>query len=95
MIVTSLQIFESMYGELVGDYYAIVRNVVKYGAPNSICMRMKIDLAKKLGNYEQKQDQVYQDYALGPCVLVDKLAAVGNPLIEEMVTLHLITNDDE
>ena len=45
MIVTSLQHFKSMYsGELVGDNYAIVRNVVKYGAPNS--MWMKIDLTK-------------------------------------------------
>ena len=37
MIITSLQSFKSMYtGELVGDNYAIVRNVMKYGAPNSM-----------------------------------------------------------
>ncbi len=58
MIVTSLQHFKPMYiGELVGDNYEIVRNVVKYGAPSS--MRMKIDLTKKLGNYARKADQGY------------------------------------
>ena len=95
MIVTSLQHFKSMYtGELVGDNFSIVRNVVKYGAPNS--MRMKIDLTKKLGNYEKKHDQGYQDYALGLRVLIDELAAVGYPMKEDLVTLHLIagmTND--
>jgi hypothetical protein len=56
MIITSLQNFKSMYtGELVGDNYAIVRNVMRFGAPNS--MRMKIDLTKRLGDYAKKQDQ--------------------------------------
>jgi hypothetical protein len=95
VIVTSLQHFKSMYsGELVGDNYAIVRNVVKNGAPSST--RMQIDLTKRLGNYEKKHDQGYQDYALGLRVLVDELAAVGHPMKEDLVTLHLVagmTND--
>ena len=81
-------------GELVGDNFSIVRNVFKFGAPNS--MRMKIDLPKRLGNYEKKAEQGYQDYALGLRVLVDELAAVGYPMKEDLVTLHLVagmTND--
>ncbi len=47
MIFTSVQNFKCICtDQLVGDTYAIVRNVVKYGAPNSV--RMK----KKLVNYE-------------------------------------------
>ena len=89
MIVTSLQNFKSMYtGELVGDNYAIVRNVMKYGAPNS--MRMKIDLTKRLGNYAKKSDQGYQDFELGLRNLVDELTAVGNPVSEADLTLRLI-----
>ncbi len=38
----------------------------------------------------KRAEQGYQDYALGLRVLVDELAAVGSPLTEEMVTLHLI-----
>ena len=89
MIVTSLQNFQSMFtGELVGDNYAIVRNVMKYGAPNS--MRMKIDLTKRLGNYAKRTDQGYQDYELGLRKLVDELTAVGNPVSGDDLTLRLI-----
>lgn len=89
MIITSLQNFKSMYtGELVGDNYAIVRNVMKFGAPNS--MKMKIDLTKRLGNYSKKPEQGYQEYELGLRNLVDELATVGNPVSSEDVTLRLI-----
>ena len=75
-------------GELVGDNYAIVRNVMSYGAPNS--MRMKIDLTKRLGNYVKKPDQGYQEYELGLRVLGDDLAAIGCPLTSADLTLRLI-----
>ena len=89
MIVTSLVNFKSMHtGELVGDNYAIVRNVMKYGAPNS--MRMKIDLTKRLGNYAKRSDQGYQEFELGLRNLVDELSAVGNPMPQDDITLRLI-----
>ena len=89
MIITSLQNFKSMYtGELVGDNYAIVRNVMKFGAPNS--MKMKIDLTKRLGNYSKKPEQGYQEYELGLRTVVDELATVGNPVSSDDVTLRLI-----
>ncbi len=76
VIITSLQNFKSMYtGELVGDNYEIVRNVMRFGAPNS--MRMKIDLTKRLGNNAKKQDQGYQEYGLGLRTLVEELTTVG------------------
>jgi len=89
LIITSLANFKSMYtGELVGDNYQIVRNVVKYGAPNSV--RMKIDLTKRLGNYAKKTDQGYQEYELGLRTLCDELSAVGCPLQPTDMTLRLI-----
>ena len=38
----------------------------------------------------RRPEQGYQDYASGLRVLVDELAAVGNLLSEDKVTLHLI-----
>ena len=95
MLVNSLQNFRTMFtSELVGDNYAIVRNVMKYGAPNS--MKMKIELTKKLGNYVKQAEQGYQEYEYGLRSLVDELASVGQILSVEEITLRLLagmTND--
>ena len=95
MLVHSLQNFRTMFtSELVGDNYAIVRNVMKYGAPNS--MKMKIELTKRLGNYVKETEQGYQEYEYGLRSLVDELAAVGQILSVEEITLRLLagmTND--
>ncbi len=73
-------------GELVGDSFAIVRNVLRSGAPNS--MRMKIDLTKRLGNSAKKQDWGYQEYELELRTLVEELATVGNPVSAADVILR-------
>ena len=89
MIVTSLQNFMSMYsGEHVGDNYAILRNVMSYGAPSS--MRMRIDLTMKLGNYHKKTHQGYQDFELGLQHLSNDLCTVGMTLSQDELTLRLI-----
>jgi hypothetical protein len=86
MIVTSLVHFKIMYSaEAVGDNYSILRNVMRYGAPNS--MRMKIDLTRRLGNYSKKEEQGYQEYELGLRDLIDQLAAVGNPVPIEDIAM--------
>ena len=75
MIITSLAHFKIMFsGEAVGDNYAILRNVMRYGVPNSL--RMRIDLTRQLGNYTKKPEQGYQEYELGLRNLVDQLAAL-------------------
>ena len=89
MIVTSLKNFKSMYsGEHVGDNYKILRNVMKLGAPSS--MRMKIELTKKLGNYNKRQEQGYQEYELGLQHLSNDLCTVGTTLSQSELTLRLI-----
>ena len=82
MIVTSLVHFKIMYSaEAVGDNYVILRNVMRYGAPNF--MRMRIDLTTRLGNYSKKEEQGYQEYELGLRDLIDQLVAVGHPVSTE------------
>ena len=89
MIVTSLQNFKAMYsGEHVGDNYAVLRNVMTFGAPSS--KRMKIDLTKKLGNYHKQNNQGYQEYELGLQHLSNDLCAVGMVMKEDELTLRLI-----
>ena len=89
MMVTSLQNFKSMYsGEHVGDNYAVLRNVMTYGAPSS--MRMRIDLTKKLGNYSKQTHQGYQDFELGLQHLSNDLCTVGMSVSQDELTLRLI-----
>ena len=89
MIVTSLQNFKAMYsGEHVGDNYAVLRNVMTFGAPSS--KRMKIDLTKKLGNYHKQNSQGYQEYELGLQHLSNDLCAVGMVMTRDELTLRLI-----
>ena len=89
MMVTSLQNFKSMYsGEHVGDNYAVLRNVMTYGAPSS--MRMRIDLTKKLGNYSKQTHQGYQDFELGLQHLSNDLCNVGMTMSQDELTLRLI-----
>ena len=89
MMVISLQNFKSMYsGEHVGDNYAILRNVMTYGAPSST--RMLIDLTKKLGNYTKQTNQGYQDYELGLQHLSNELCTVGRAMTQDDLTLRLI-----
>jgi hypothetical protein len=89
IIVTSLQNFKSMYsGEHVGDNYAVVRNVMTYGAPSS--MRMLIDLTKKLGNYNKQTNQGYQDYELGLQLLSNDLCTLGVVMSQDDMTMRLI-----
>ena len=89
MMVTSLQNFKSMYsGEHVGDNYAVLRNVMTYGAPSS--MRMRIDLTKKLGNYSKQTHQGYQDFELGLQHLSNDLCTVGMTVSQDELTLRLL-----
>ena len=89
LIVTSLQNFKSMYsGEHVGDNYAVLRNVMSFGAPSS--KRMRIDLTKRLGNYHKQTNQGYQEYELGLRHLSNELCAVGTVMTDEELTLRLI-----
>ncbi len=81
MIVTSFVHFKIMFC----DNYAILRNVMRYGAPNS--MRMKIDLTRQPGNYVKRPEQGYQEYELGLRDLIDQLAAVRHPVSAEDIVM--------
>ena len=89
MITTSLVHFKIMFsGEAIGDTYAIMRNVMRYGAPNAT--KMKIDLTRMLGNYVKRPEQGYQEYELGLRDLISKLAAVKCPVPEDDIVMRLI-----
>ena len=90
MIVTSLVHFKTFSGEAIGENYAIIRNVMRYGAPNS--MKMKIDLTRRLGNYVKKPKQGYQEYERDLRDLVDQLAAVRHPVSADNIVMRLIAD---
>jgi hypothetical protein len=53
-------------------------------------MRMRIDLTKKLGNYNKQTHQGYQDYELGLQHLSNDLCTVGMTMSQDELTLRLI-----